>query len=108
MPLVFTLQEFIEKSLKEIAPEIHTDKVVLEPTKDISHGDLASNAAMVCAKAVGISPRELAVKLIEKITTHDAVVSAEIAGPGFINIKLKPSALQNELKPANQPMGQTH
>jgi|LakMenEpi03Aug12_release.lakeMendotaPanAssembly.Ray.scaffolds.fasta_scaffold59610_5 arginyl-tRNA synthetase len=97
MPLVFTLQEFIEKSLKEIAPEIHTDKVVLEPTKDISHGDLASNAAMVCAKAVGISPRELAVKLIEKITTHDAVVSAEIAGPGFINIKLKPSALQNEL-----------
>ncbi len=98
MPLVFELQEFIEKSLKEIAPSVHTDKVVLEPTKDVSHGDLASNAAMVCAKMAGISPRELAQKLIDKITTHEAIVSAEIAGPGFINIKLKPNALQNELQ----------
>lgn len=98
MPLVFTLQEFIEKSLKEIAPNVSTDKVVLEPTKDAAHGDLASNAAMVCAKMTGISPRELAQKLIDKITMHDAIVSAEIAGPGFINIKIKPNALQNELQ----------
>ncbi len=97
MPLVFKLQDFIEQSLKEISPSISTDKVVLEPTKDISHGDLASNAAMVCAKMADMAPRDLATKLIEKILTHDAVVDAEIAGPGFINIKLKPSALQNEL-----------
>ncbi len=97
MPLVFRLQEFIENALKEISPSISTDKVVLEPTKDVSHGDLASNAAMVCAKMAGVSPRDLAVKLIEKILTHDTVINAEIAGPGFINIKLKPSALQQEL-----------
>lgn len=97
MSLVFTLQEFIEKSLKEIASNINTDKVVLEPTKDAAHGDLASNAAMVCAKMAGLSPRDLATKLIEKILTHKAIVSAEIAGPGFINLKLAPNILQNEL-----------
>lgn len=97
MPLVFTLQEFIEESLKEIIPNTYTDKIVLEPAKDPSHGDLASNAAMVCAKMAGIPPHELAKKLIDKIITHEAVTSAEIAGPGFINIKLKPHALQNEL-----------
>lgn len=98
MSLVFTLQEFIEKSLKEIAPNINTDKVVLEPAKDAAHGDLASNAAMVCAKMAGLAPQDLATKLIEKISAHKAIVSAEIAGPGFINLKLAPSVLQNELQ----------
>jgi len=97
MTLVFTLQDFIEKSLKEIAPKAQLDKVILEPTKDPSHGDLASNAAMVCAKAEGISPREFAQKLIEKISSHEAIQKTEIAGPGFINIWLKQTTLQKEV-----------
>lgn len=98
MTLVFKLQEFIEKSLQEITPHAQLDKVILEPTKDPSHGDLASNAAMVCAKAEGISPREFAQKLVDKISSHDAIEKTEIAGPGFINIWLKQNILQNELQ----------
>ena len=67
MPLVFRLTEFIENCLEEIIPGASLEKVVLEPAKDQTHGDLASNAAMVCAKAAGMSPRDLAHKLIEKI-----------------------------------------
>lgn len=98
MRLIFELQEFIEKCLKQITPDIQTNKVVLEPTKDPLHGDLASNAAMVSAKIANTSPRELAAKLIHQIITHKAVSRAEIAGPGFINIWLNQKALQNELQ----------
>lgn len=97
MPLVFNLTDYIENCLKEIVPNVNLEKVVLEAAKDQSHGDLASNAAMVSAKAAGISPRDLALRLIEKIETHPAVAGATIAGPGFINIKLHHSVLQHEL-----------
>ena len=98
MSLVFNLQGFIEQCLREITPGINTDKVVLEPTKDPSHGDLASNAAMVCAKGAGMSPRDLAALIIQKIQTNPVILKSEIAGPGFINLTLKSNYLQNELK----------
>ena len=94
MSLVFNLQGFIEQCLREITPGINTDKVVLEPTKDPSHGDLASNAAMVCAKGAGMSPRDLAALIIQKIQTNPVILKSEIAGPGFINLTLKSNYLQ--------------
>ncbi len=97
MPLVFRLTEFIENCLEEIIPGASLEKVVLEPAKDQTHGDLASNAAMVCAKAAGMSPRDLAHKLIEKIEEHPAIANAAIAGPGFINLTLHQSILRFEL-----------
>ncbi len=97
MPLVFILQEFIEDCLNQIAPGVNLEKVVLEPAKNPDHGDLASNAAMVCSKALGMAPRDLAQKLIEKILKNEFITNAEIAGPGFINLKLHPTILHNEL-----------
>ncbi len=97
MSLVFSLTEFIENCLEEIIPGVSLEKVVLEPAKDQTHGDLASNAAMVCAKAAGMSPRDLAQKLIKKFEEHPAIFSAEIAGPGFINLTLHQSVLRFEL-----------
>ncbi len=61
----------------------------IEPTKDSAHGDLACNAAMVFCKKLGMNPRELAQNLIEKVSSED-VKNIQIAGPGFINIFLKP------------------
>lgn len=61
----------------------------VEPTRDRSHGDLACNAAMVMCKKFSMNPRELAQKIIEK-TSDDNIEKLEIAGPGFINISLKP------------------
>ncbi|HEX7626419.1 MAG TPA: arginine--tRNA ligase [Gaiellaceae bacterium] len=60
----------------------------LERPKDPSHGDCATNIAMRSAKALGRPPRELAEELALKIARLDEIASAEIAGPGFINLRL--------------------
>lgn len=70
--------------------------VNVEAPKDESHGDLATNAAMVLAKKVGMAPRALAEMLVDGLKMYDAVEAVEIAGPGFINFRLKTSALMGE------------
>ena len=71
--------------------------VTVEPPRDPSHGDLATNAAMVLAKQAKSNPRELAGKIVEKLTADPDIVSAEIAGPGFINMRLSDDAWRREL-----------
>jgi len=71
--------------------------VSVEPPRDASHGDLATNAAMVLAKAAGTNPRALAGLIGPKIEALPGVVSAEIAGPGFINIRLAEDSWRDEL-----------
>lgn len=97
MPFIFVLHDFIKKIVTEIISEVDTTKIVLEPTKDPSHGDLATNAAMVCAKNAGMQPKVLAIEIQKKLLAHESVKSAVIAGPGFINITLNEKILQNEL-----------
>jgi arginyl-tRNA synthetase len=64
----------------------------LERPKNRDHGDWASNAALKLAKKVGANPRELAVEIAEAVQTIDGVASVEVAGPGFINIRLDAAA----------------
>jgi len=71
--------------------------VTVEPPRDPDHGDLATNAAMVLAKQAKTNPRELAGKIVEKLEADPSVSSAEIAGPGFINMRLAADAWLNEL-----------
>ena len=68
--------------------DIDPSRFVVEPPRDASHGDLATNAAMVLAKPARMAPRAVAELLVKKIEEHPDVASAEIAGPGFINLKL--------------------
>lgn len=75
-------------------------RVVVEPTRDPAHGDLATNAAMVLAKDAGTNPRALAGLLIEELARDPEVVKAEIAGPGFINLTLQPAVFTTVLKAA--------
>jgi arginyl-tRNA synthetase len=72
--------------------------VTVEPPRDASHGDLATNAAMVLAKAAGTNPRALAGLLEPKLAALDAVEAVEIAGPGFINVRLKDDVWRQELR----------
>jgi arginyl-tRNA synthetase len=65
-------------------------RVTAEPPREATHGDVATNAAMVLAKTAGIQPRALAEKLKSKLEHETDVAAVEIAGPGFINLKLKP------------------
>jgi len=71
--------------------------VTVEPPRDPSHGDLATNAAMVLAKPAGTNPRALAEALVAELVKAPHVTTAEIAGPGFINLRLADEAWLAEL-----------
>jgi arginyl-tRNA synthetase len=84
----------------ELPAGIDQSRVTVEPPRDAAHGDMATNAAMVLAKDAGKKPRELAEKLAEKLRADDLVASVDIAGPGFINLTLKPAAWVGALRAA--------
>src|SRR5690606_11385578 len=73
-------------------------RVVVEPPRDPAHGDLSTNAAMVVAKPLGKSPRELAVGLAGRFARTPDVESVEVAGPGFINFRLSNAIWHQVLK----------
>lgn len=70
---------------------LDTARVSVEPPRDASHGDVATNAAMVLNKAAGMKPRDLAEALAEKLRTAEHVEAVDVAGPGFINMRLSTS-----------------
>jgi arginyl-tRNA synthetase len=84
----------ISKIITDLAAEgtlpegLDCSRMTCEPPRDSSHGDVATNAAMVLCKSAKMKPRDLAGLLAPKLQTIDHVVAVEIAGPGFINIRL--------------------
>jgi len=77
---------------------IERRNVTVEPPRDPAHGDLATNAAMVLAKGANTNPRALAEAIKPKLEALAPVTSVEVAGPGFINIRLNPDAWRDELR----------
>ncbi len=75
-----------------IINSIDRKPVQIENTRDPAHGDLATNVAMMHAKAAQIAPRALAEKLIERLPASETIAAVDIAGPGFINIRLAKGA----------------
>jgi arginyl-tRNA synthetase len=71
---------------------IDQSRIVVEPRREAAHGDMATNAAMVLAKDAGKKPRELAEAIAAKLRADALVAKVDVAGPGFINLPLKPSA----------------
>lgn len=81
-----------------IPRDLDRSNVTVEPPRDPAHGDLAANAAMVLAKAAGMNPRALAELIKAKLEALPTIASAEIAGPGFINLRLDPDSWRDELR----------
>ncbi|MGO4448986.1 arginine--tRNA ligase [Phyllobacterium sp. TAF24] len=77
--------------------DVDLSRVGVEPPRDPSHGDIATNAAMVLSKAVGQNPRELAVKIGDALKNDPDVGSVDVAGPGFINLRLKDTYWHRQL-----------
>jgi len=75
-------------------------RVVVEPTRDPAHGDLAANAAMVLAKDAGMKPRDLADVIVAKLNGEAGIAEVAIAGPGFINIRLAPDVFHGVVSAA--------
>ncbi|RVT89384.1 arginine--tRNA ligase [Sphingomonas crocodyli] len=71
--------------------------VAVEPPRDPSHGDLASNVAMVLAKPAGLNPRALADLIVPKLAELPEIEAASVAGPGFINVRLTDGTWRDEL-----------
>ncbi|HSC48557.1 MAG TPA: arginine--tRNA ligase, partial [Gammaproteobacteria bacterium] len=71
---------------------------LLERTRDRTHGDFATNVALILAKSAGKKPRELAAAIVAALPASPLVERTEIAGPGFINFFLAPGAYHEELR----------
>ena len=81
----------------DLPSDLSRANVTVEPPRDPSHGDLATNAAMVLAKPAGTSPRALADGIAAELGKLDEVASVAVAGPGFINMTLTDDTWRNEL-----------
>jgi len=81
-----------------LGPGADLSRIVVEPPRDPTHGDMATNAAMVLAKEAGKKPRELAESIAANLRGDAKVASVDIAGPGFINLTLKPNVWVEELR----------
>jgi arginyl-tRNA synthetase len=82
----------------QLGAEVDLSRVVVEPPKDPSHGDMATNAAMVLAKEAKAKPRDLAEALAARLRSDDLMASVDVAGPGFINLTLRPAAWAEALR----------
>ena len=106
MNIFASFQTVIETAVARLVADgklpqgLDTSKLTVEPPREAMHGDVSTNVAMVLAKAAGTNPRALAELLLPILNTHTDVSSVSIAGPGFINIALKPAIWPNVLKDA--------
>ncbi len=82
----------------ELGAGVELSRVVVEPPKDPTHGDMATNAAMVLAKEAKTKPRDLAEKIASRLRTDDLIASVDVAGPGFINLTLNVSVWAETLR----------
>ena len=79
----------------ELPAGLDTAAITVEPPRDPLHGDMATNAAMVLAKPAGLPPRQIAEALAAGLMADPRVAAAEVAGPGFLNLRLKPAVWQD-------------
>ena len=77
---------------------LNFDNVTVEPPRDATHGDMATNAAMVLAKPAGLKPRDIADALAARLAADDRITAAEVAGPGFLNLRLSASLWQGVVR----------
>src|ERR1700712_5110824 len=79
-------------------PDVDLSRIVVEPPREASHGDMATNAAMVLAKDAKAKPRDLAEQIAAKLRADELIQSVDVAGPGFINLTLKVSVWADALR----------
>jgi arginyl-tRNA synthetase len=100
MNLFAEIRELVVAELQALMAEgvlpagLDLSAVAVEPPRDAGHGEMATNAAMVLAKPAGMAPRAIADALAARLMEDPRVAGADVAGPGFLNLRLEPSAWQ--------------
>src|SRR6202008_706253 len=101
---IFMIHKSIESRLQAavsaILPGVDTSTVLVRPCPDPKFGDYQSNALMALAKERKMNPRQLATDVVAKLDVSECCEKVEIAGAGFLNFRLKPSALVETLQSA--------
>jgi arginyl-tRNA synthetase len=82
----------------ELPAGLETAAIAVEPPRDAAHGDMATNAAMVLAKPAGLPPRQIAEALAAGLAADPRIEAAQVAGPGFLNLTLKPAVWQGVVR----------
>ncbi|MGB3246418.1 MAG: arginine--tRNA ligase [Sulfitobacter sp.] len=91
--IIATLEQMVSEGM---LPETLTfDAITAEPPRDASHGDMATNAAMVLAKPAAMKPRDIADALATRLMQDPRITAADVAGPGFLNLRLAPGVWQS-------------
>jgi arginyl-tRNA synthetase len=93
-----TLERVRKAALTILPPGTDVSRVQVEPPREASHGDIATNAAMVLAKAAGKNPLQLANTIANELKKDATIVDAAVARPGFVNLKLEPAVWRQELR----------
>ena len=91
------LRETVLAALAQVVPDLPAEvaaRVEVSSAKDPAHGDMATNAAMVSAKAARQPPAKLAAALVQHLNAAPEIASAEAAGPGFVNLRLRPETFR--------------
>ena len=97
MDIASTLKQKIHDALAKLNQEVSLNDIIIEKSKDATHGDYASNAAMKFSRLFQKAPRDVATMIIDNIDMSD-IDKIEIAGPGFINFYMKNDSLQVYVK----------
>jgi arginyl-tRNA synthetase len=95
--LYASLRETVLAALAQVIPDLPPEvaaRVEITPTRDPAHGDMATNAAMVSAKAARQPPARIAAALVQHLTAGPEIETAEAAGPGFVNLRLRPETFR--------------
>ncbi|MGQ7791460.1 arginine--tRNA ligase [Faunimonas sp. B44] len=105
MNLFQDFEQRIRKTVQTLAaqenwsiPDVLLARVIAEPPRDAAHGDVATNAALALSKALGVKPRDLATRIAARLTADPDVSTVEVAGPGFINLRLADAYWSNALR----------
>src|SRR5271168_1329200 len=95
--LFATVRNCVLAALRTVAPDLPEDlaaRVEVSPAREPAHGDMATNAALVAARAARCKPADLAARLAIALAGDPLIAEATAAGPGFINLRLRPAALR--------------
>jgi arginyl-tRNA synthetase len=98
MNLIHHIQEIFRSALQGLVPDVEPYIAMVKPTQDLKHGDYQANCAMPLAKALGKKPRDIAQDVVNRLHLGDLLEKPEIAGPGFINLRLQTSWLAKQVR----------
>src|SRR5438094_10263713 len=98
MNLLHLIQDKFRTALKDLVPDGEPYVAMIKATQDPRHGDYQANCAMSLAKALGKKPRDVAQEIVQRLPLGEELQAPEVAGPGFINLRLKDDWLAAQLQ----------